>query len=116
MNDVLIIIIIIIVGLAAIFFIPQLLVRRAIGKVINIFRKQDATSPQTAKTLKELRLEPKDFIMRMASLRDYKPQALDLLINHKIIIVTEDDKFYLSEQALAESPLGKKLKLRTYEK
>lgn len=114
MNDVLIIAIIILVGLAAIFFIPQLLVRRAIGKVIIIFRKQNVTSPQTAKTLEELRLAPKDYIMRMMSLRDYKPQALDLLINHKIIITTENDRLYLSEQALAESPLGKKLKLRTY--
>lgn len=114
MNDVLIIVIIIIIGLAAILFIPQLLVRRAIGKVINIFRKQNATSQQTAKTLEELRLAPKDYIMRMMSLRDYKPQALDLLINHNIIIATENDKLYLSEQALAESPLGKKLKLRAY--
>ena len=114
MNDVLIIAIIILIGLAVIFFIPQLLVRRAVSKVIKIFRKQNATSLQTAKTLEELRLAPKDYIMRMMSLRDYKPQALELLVNQKIVIMTEDDKFYLSEQSLAESPLGKKFRLRTY--
>ncbi len=114
MNSVLIVILIIIVGLAAIIFIPQLLIRRAISQVIRIFRKLKATSPQTAKTQEELRLEPKSLVQRMMTTRDYKPQALDLLVNAKIIIMTDDGKYYLSEQALVDSPIGQKIKLPRY--
>lgn len=110
MNTVLFVVLVVVIGLAAIFFIPQLLIRRALGQVIRNFRRQNATNPHAAKTQEELKLAPKSYLMRMMSTRDYKPQAMDLLINAKIIMTTEDGKYYLSEQSLAESPIGRKFR------
>ncbi len=109
-NALLYIILIIIFGLALVFFIPQFMVRRAATKVIKIFLKKNAISPQTAMTLAELKLQPGSYISRLMSLRDYKPAAIDMLIKANIIIVTVDEKYYLSEPALLNTALGRKIK------
>ncbi len=109
-NAVLYVILIIIFGLALVFFIPQLMIRRAATKVIKIFLKKNAINPQLAMTLAELKLQPGSYISRLMSLRDYKPAALDLLIRANIVIMTEDERYYLSEQALMNTGLGRKIK------
>jgi hypothetical protein len=44
---------------------------------------------------------------RMMRRRDYKPQALDALMQMGVVKVTEDGKLYLSEEKLAETGFEK---------
>ncbi len=101
MNQVAFLILLGLILIAAIFFIPQLLVRRAMGTVIKRFRKNAALSPASAKTLEELGMKPQSFIDKMMKPRDYKPQAIQLLMRIDIIQATPEGKLFLSEQKLA---------------
>jgi hypothetical protein len=83
------------------FFIPRWLVRRASHQVIKIFRKHNATDSKTARTIDELGLRPPGVLDRMMRRRDYKPHALNALIQAGVIQVTEDGRLYLSEEKLA---------------
>jgi len=89
------------------FAIPRWLVKRAAHQVIRIFRKHNAISAKNAKTLDELGLRPRGFLDRMFRGRDYKPYALNALINAKIVHQTEDGRLYLSEDNLSTSNLSK---------
>jgi hypothetical protein len=110
MNPTLIVVLLIIVGIAAMFFVPQLFIIRAVGQVIRIFRKQSALNPNSAKTADELKIRQKSFIQKQMTFRDYKLTALGILMNANIILPTENGKLYLSEQALANSSFGKRFK------
>jgi len=102
------VIILLVVLVGAVYYIPRFLVGRAVKKVVAIFRKAGATSPQTAKSLDELGLAPKSYAQRMFRTRDYKPYAARLLGQAEIMRATEEGKVYLSEEALANSPQVKK--------
>jgi len=102
-NDLVIIILLIIVGLLVMFFLPQLLVMRAVPKVIKMFRRYNAVSPRDAKTPEELGFNPRTMLIRMLKPRDYRPRALQVLISQGIIKTTEDGKLYLSEETLGFS-------------
>lgn len=91
----------------ALFTIPQLLVRRAIPSVIQIFRRYNAVGIKNAKTLQELKLQPKDMIRRMFGRRDYNLYALQILMETDVIKTTEDGKLYLSEENIASSKWSK---------
>jgi uncharacterized membrane protein YedE/YeeE len=87
--------------LAGMFFIPRWLMRRAARQVVGIFRKQNAVDKASAKTIDELGLRPPSFVQRMMQRRDYKPQALTILVQAKIVKITEDGRYYLCEETLA---------------
>ena len=76
--------------------------RRAARQVIKIFRAQNATENKNARTIDELGLRPPGMMERMMRRRDYKPQALNALVQVGVVKVTEDGKLYLSEEKLAE--------------
>jgi hypothetical protein len=84
------------------FAIPRWLMRRAARQVIKIFRAQNATENKNARTIDELGLRPPGMMERMMRRRDYKPQALNALVQVGVVKVTEDGKLYLSEEKLAE--------------
>ena len=107
MNNILLIIIIVILFILALGGIPYLLGKRAISRVIKIFQEYNALSIRNAKTIDELGLTPPTKLQSMFRRRDYKLQALDLLIRSDIIKVTEDNKLYLSEEKLLSSKLHK---------
>jgi hypothetical protein len=94
-------------SLVGFFVIPNLLVRRAALQVIKIFREQNATDSKTARTIDELGLRPPGMLERMMRRRDYKPHALNALMQAKIIKATEDGRLYISEERLADSGLQK---------
>lgn len=73
--------------------------------MIAIFRRNNALDKKTAKTIDELELRPYGFADRMFHMRDFKPQALNALVNAGIIRDTEDGRLYLAEDALMESGL-----------
>jgi len=93
--------------LLGLFFIPRWLTRRAARQVIKIFRKNNATDSKTARTIDELGLRPPGMMERMMRRRDYKPHALNALMQAGVIQVTEDGRLYLSEEKLSEFGLEK---------
>ncbi|MBI2868321.1 MAG: hypothetical protein HYX96_00645 [Chloroflexi bacterium] len=74
-----------------------LLARRAVCQVISTFRRHRAVEPREARTLQDLGLVRSWFSM---GLRDYKPWALQTLLQAGVIKVVMDDMFYLSEEKL----------------
>ncbi len=69
--------------------------RRAILKVIEIFRQHNALRIDDAKTVEELGLESPDFAQRIMRGRDFKQYALQILIKRGIIHATEDGRLYM---------------------
>jgi hypothetical protein len=94
--------------IAALIFIPRFMIRRALRQTISIFRYFRADSPERAKTSGELGLNPPDFVTRITSLRDYKPQALQILIAQGVVASTDEGKLYLLEEKCREF-IGKRL-------
>ena len=93
--------------LLALLVIPRWLMRRAGRQVIEIFRKHNAIDSKTARTVDELGLRPPGMWERMMRRRDYKPHALNALMQGGVIQVTEDGRLYLSEEKLANFGLEK---------
>ena len=105
MDDTLLLILLVVAALAIMIFAPRWFLTRAFSKVIQIFRENNALDEKNAKTIEELGLTPPSFTQRISRMRDYKPQALDLLRRAEIVQMTEDGKLYLSEDRLASSGL-----------
>jgi hypothetical protein len=105
MNDWVTIALLIIVLLLAMFVVPQFMIRRAIKAVILIFRKNGATGPKNAMAIEELGLQQKGMFERMMRPRDYKPRALQFLMQHEIVQMTNDGKLYLAEDKLDATSL-----------
>lgn len=101
--------ILIIIGLLALaILISALRSRSAVAAVIKIFRKHQATDPERAKTRTELGLNVPTFTERLVTpLRDFKPGALQSLIQAEVVAVTEDDRLYLVEEKAAKIPYVK---------
>jgi hypothetical protein len=57
----------------------------------------------SAKTLRELGLERPDFFQRMTRRRDYKQNALQILIKRGFISEREDGRLYVLEEKLDEN-------------
>ena len=107
MSNTLFIIIIVVLGLLAMFVVPQFLLRRAIFKVIQIFQQHNAIGVKNAKAADELGLNPRTFVEGIFRGRDYKPRALQSLMQSEIVLMTEDGKLYLSEEKLISLRLYK---------
>ena len=103
MEEILVITIFIGIAFLAIIYIPALMIRRAMVKVIGIFCRYNAVGAGNAKTIDELGLKPPDFFQRLISLRDYKPYALQILRQRGIITSTDDGKLYMMEEKLDTS-------------
>jgi uncharacterized membrane protein len=88
MNDIMFIVIIILLMVLTWVLLPQFLYKRAIKKVIKIFNEYNAFSVESAKT-------------PLGRNRDYKPRALQMLIDYKIILKTADDRVYLDKTQAA---------------
>ena len=108
MNEVLIIILMVIIGMGAMFVVPQWLTKRAIPQVIRIFRAHNAIGIKNAKTIDELGLRPRGMLEQMFKRRDYKQYALNTLMRFEIVQMTEDGRLYLSEEKLNESGLDRR--------
>ncbi len=89
-----------IVFLALLLILPVAMTRRAVKQVINIFRKNKALSPENARTIDELGLRPLSFRQRLFRARDYKPRAMNALVQAEVIQYTDDGRLYLSEAKL----------------
>jgi hypothetical protein len=102
-RQVFLILILMIIVIGGGSYIRTFLTRRALFKVIEIFYQHGALGASSAKTLQELGLERPDFLQRMTRPRDYKQNALQILIKEGIINVNEDGRLYMVEEKLDQS-------------
>lgn len=84
------------------FFISGQLTKRAIFKIIRIFGDENALSPERAKTIAELGLTPPSFIERIGRPRDYRQNALKILIKAGVVQLTEDGRLFIPENKINE--------------
>ena len=89
------------------FYVPRLLVKRAVRKVVAQFRERGAISPETATTLAELGLVQDSFYNRVFRLRNYRPYAVRMLGQAELLRATEEGTVYFSEEAFEHSPVKK---------
>jgi hypothetical protein len=91
----------VIIFLLVMLFLPSFMINLNVPKVIKILRKHSATRPETAKIPKEMGLAQPSFVERLWKLRDYKPRALQFLLQYEIVQMTDDGRVFLSEDKLA---------------
>ena len=99
-NDI-IFVALIVVSILGVLVIPRWLTLRAIPAVISLFRIAGAVGIENACSAEELGLGKKGFFAKGLSTRDYKPRALNALLNGGIVQLDADGKFYLVEEKLA---------------
>jgi hypothetical protein len=97
-----------ILALLALLWIPAWMIKRNASEVIRIFHRKNAIGIQNAKTKEELGLEPMSILQpliqgKIFSRRNWKPKALDLLIQTNVVLMTEDGKLYITEASLASA-------------
>ena len=102
-NDILLLVLVGVVFVIAFFVFLPWRMKRSVYKVIQLFREHSATSAEYAVTAEELGIKP--FNLLQLGFRDYKHDALDALIRSEVIQVTEDNKYYLSEEHLIKSKI-----------
>ncbi len=80
----------------------MVLFKKAVYSVLDTFWEAGAVDEKNSRTAEELGLRHSfaDTLFR-SGLRDYRPQALELLIAYNIIRITADAKLYLCEETLA---------------
>ncbi len=98
------VILVLILLLVLAFMGSRLLMRRAVKRVVAIFREHQAKDEASALTQEALGLKPRG-LFEFRGLRDYKPMALQLLMRYNIVRVTEDGRLFLSEETLAQTNL-----------
>ncbi len=91
------------VFIIVVFFLPQWILVRTIPKVIRVFRKFNAVSPETAREIEEMGLKPKPMLERMFRRRDHKPRALQFMLRVGLVDMTEEGKVYLDEEKLSQT-------------
>jgi len=107
-SRVILILILVMIAFGGALFIRTFLTRRAIFELIEIFYQHKALGINSAKTPHQLGLERPDFLQRMMSRRDYKQNALQILIKRGIIFENEDGRLYMVEEKLDEHLRSKK--------
>ncbi len=89
-------------GIGIALFLSARMTKRAVGQVIAIFQKCNATGVQQAKTVNEMGLTPPSLMDRFTRMRDYKQNALSILMKANIVQTTEEGKLFISAEKLAE--------------
>ena len=97
-----------VLAFAGVLYIRAFFTRRAIFKVIEIFYQHNALGMNSAKTPYQLGLERPDFLQRVTRRRDYKQNALQILIKRGIISENEDGRLYMVEEKLDEGLRSKR--------
>jgi hypothetical protein len=98
---VLLILLIIVLAILGFFVLPQIRIRRAIKQVVAIFERNSALDLRSAKTIDELRLRPRTFLEGIGRIRDFKPYALQILMDAEVICQTDGGRLYLLQDKLA---------------
>ena len=98
---VLFILLIIIVAILGFFVVPRIRIKRAIRQVVAIFERNNAVDARSAKTIDELGLRPPTFLEGMLRMRDFKPYALQILMQADVVCQTDGGRLYLLQDRLS---------------
>jgi hypothetical protein len=98
----LLVLLIIILAILGFFVLPQIRIRRAIKQVVAILERNNALDARSAKTIDELRLRPRTFLEGIGRIRDFKPYALQLLMDAEVVCQTDGGRLYLLQDKLAD--------------
>jgi hypothetical protein len=85
---------------------PYYRIKNAVPAVVEIFQQYGSTSEKTAKWPHEMGLGVPTMTRRLFRTRDYKPQALEVLIRAAVLAVCDDGKIFLVTQNLLTSNLN----------
>jgi hypothetical protein len=96
------VILIVLGGIVFALFISARMTKRAVGQVVAIFQKHNAIGIRQAKTVNELGLTPPSLMDRFTRMRDYKQNALSILMKADVVQTTEEGKLFISEEKLAQ--------------
>lgn len=66
-----------------------------------IFERNSALDARSAKTIDELGLRPSTFLQGMLRMRDFKPYALQILMNTEVVRHPSGGRLYLAQDKLA---------------
>ncbi len=98
----LLVLLIIILAILGFFVLPQIRIRRAIKQVVAILERNNALDARSAKTIDELRLRPRTFLEGIGRIRDFKPYALQILMDAEVVCQTDGGRLYLLQDKLAD--------------
>lgn len=98
--DLLIIVIAIAALIIAAIFIPRYMVLNAMKKILKTMINNDAISPQNAQTAEQIGIKRGAMWDSMFRGRDYRPQALNTLVESEIVVNTMDGRYYISKNKL----------------
>ena len=80
--------------------IQAFMVKRALKQVIDRFKAKHSLCSQGSKTIAELELQPPSFPKRIYRPRDYKPDALKILIRTGAVRLSAGGKMCLLDREL----------------
>ena len=80
--------------------LPRIRIRRAVNQIVAIFERNNALDVRSAKTIGELGLRPRTFLEGIGRIRDFKPYALQALMDAGVIKQTDGGRLYLSQDKL----------------
>jgi hypothetical protein len=100
-TNALFILLIIIVAILGFLVLPRIRIKRAVNQVVAIFERNNALDARSAKTIGELGLRPQTFLEGMLRMRDFKPYALQILMNTEVVRQTDGGRLYLAQDRLA---------------
>ena len=103
MENALAILLLLALFIIAFFILPRWRMRRAMRQVIDIFLKNNAVHSSTAQTPEQLGFrQNRGLSLSLFRLRDFKKNALNMLIQAQVIQQLEDGRLYLSEEKLSQ--------------
>jgi hypothetical protein len=91
------ILLVVILAILGFFVLPRIRVRRAVNQVMAVFERNNALDVRSAKTVDELGLRPPTFLDGMLRMRDFKPYALQILMQTEVVRQTDAGRLYLAQ-------------------
>ncbi len=99
-TNTLFILLVVILAILGFFVLPRVRIRRAVNQVMAIFERNNALDVRSAKTVDELGLRPPTFLDGMLRMRDFKPYALQILMQTEVVRQTDGGRLYLAQDRL----------------
>jgi len=99
-SNALFILLVVILAILGFFLLPRIRIRRAVNQVVAIFERNNALDVRSAKTTDELGLRPPTFLEGMLRMRDFKPYALQILMQTEVVRQTDGGRLYLAHDRL----------------
>jgi hypothetical protein len=95
------ILLVVILAILVFFVLPRIRVRRAVNQVMAIFQRNNALDVRSAKTVDELGLRPPTVLDGMLRMRDFRPYALQILMQTEVVRQTDGGRLYLAQDRRA---------------